>query len=132
MLHYFPLREHDFDVSPTTLDFEHYVTEAQLADLFQLAQHGRFPSRLNIHVADDLGMKYGWEPDGSGKEWDTASSPHVLIESFSFEITIAEPPAAVPPPFDAVLLPVLYRMLFWQQLTFISVLLIGILLLLRR
>ncbi len=131
-LNYFPLRKDELDFIPATLHFHFYPTESQLTDLIALAQHGRFPCRLNVTVPEGQGMKYGWEPDGSGKDWDNVSNHSLPIESVQYEVNLAAPATDTPAPPDNLLLPAFNRILFWQQCTCFMVLLIGIFLALRR
>ena len=91
VLHYLKGRKGDFDSTPPTLIFENYVTNQQMDQLVAMAMVGRYPTSLTVSVADDAGIKYGWEPDGSGKEWDNQTYPRVAIEAVSFEVPVSPP-----------------------------------------
>lgn len=54
--------------------------------LFQSLQVGRVPDYVRINARD---LKYGWEPDGSGKEWDISQNPQVLVTEATFGIPIS-------------------------------------------
>jgi len=54
--------------------------------LFQSLQAGRVPDHVHINARD---LKYGWEPDGSGKEWDVAQKSQVLVTEVTFGIPIS-------------------------------------------
>ena len=119
LLHYLPGRERKIDSETTlpSLSFEVYLTEAQMELMLNLAREGRWPETFGFDLADDKGMKYGWEPDGSGKDWDTSMFPRIPIEGLQFQIPILDAPskeeAPVPntptTPVGADLLPVLNK-----------------------
>lgn len=43
-------------------------------------------------------MKYGWQPDGSGKEWDNAANPGLEIDAFALYFGKPEEEEVVPDP----------------------------------
>jgi hypothetical protein len=58
---------------------------------------------LSLFVPEGGGLKMGWEPDGSGKEWDNRAHPSLDIGWWRFEIALSpsedateEKPAAAP------------------------------------
>jgi hypothetical protein len=126
------LASHENDGVPASLHFQFYPSEPQLTKLVMLAQHGRFPSRLNITVPDGQGMQYGWEPDGSGKDWDNISNQILPVESVHFLINLPTQATDNPSPPDSPFLPALNQILFWQKRTCFVMVIIGIILILRR
>lgn len=47
---------------------------------------------------DVEGMKYGWEPDGSGKKWDNINNPTLEIEGYTLFFGEPEEEEIVPDP----------------------------------
>ena len=118
LVHYFPAWEGGFhEDRPATVSFEVFLTQEQMSVMLELACEGRFPKKLRFDLADDKGMKYGWEPDGSGKDWDTKQFPRIPIEGLSFQIPIIDEPSeeetptsnTPPTPVGADILPVLNK-----------------------
>ncbi len=76
------------------------VNPALFERILVLATSKQLPS-VSIVIPDNApGMKMGWEPDGSGHEWDTKN--HTVLEitsaSFSFPIIADEPEVSPPKP----------------------------------
>jgi hypothetical protein len=117
---------------PGTLFFEIFVADALFADLIEFARHGRYPTRLTVHVANGIGIEYGGNYIDRFAVWDNNSSKCVPLERVQFDMTIAEPAVDPEPPFGSILLPELRRLLFWQKVAYFLVLIIGFLLFFRR
>src|SRR5918992_2890614 len=56
------------------------------ASLLEVMQTGRFPDWLSVRVK---GLSYGWEPDGSGKEWDIGQTRHAPVLEVAFRLPLA-------------------------------------------
>jgi hypothetical protein len=78
-----------------------YVSATLLDQLVRLAELGR-PPTLNVDLGDDLMLddkksanekfiKYGWEPDGSGLEWDNKSARVLEIMWCGFSSELGTP-----------------------------------------
>jgi len=69
--------------------------------LLALAGQRQLPSISVVIPNESHGIKMGWEPDGSGKEWDTKEHPvlEVVAAQFSYPL-IAEDPLLAPPKPD--------------------------------
>lgn len=48
----------------------------QIDELIAAARIGRLPASFDISV-EGPGIEYGWEPDGSGMEWDNKNHNHL-------------------------------------------------------
>jgi hypothetical protein len=57
------------------------ISRNRLEPLLQAIHTGRLPAEISIRVA---GMKYDWQPDGSGKLWDNETSRAIPVESIDF------------------------------------------------
>jgi hypothetical protein len=94
MLSYFPAREDDIDPWPASYAAEVRVLQEQFHEIILAARAGRLPSTLLISVGGP-GAKMGWEPDGSGTEWDNKEHRNVLIYSLTLSVPlVGEPPNA--------------------------------------
>lgn len=80
-LYYSPGREGDIMPSPAAYSVSLWISPEQNDRLISLVQSGVPLTRLSIETGD--GVEYGWEPDGSGKEWDNLASPKVSLMGFS-------------------------------------------------
>jgi hypothetical protein len=68
-----------------------HISQSQFDRVQRLVELGSVPV-LNIDLGDDslfkkdgeAAIKYGWEPDGSGKEWDNKNHQHLPIKGFTF------------------------------------------------
>jgi hypothetical protein len=86
-LYYMEKYDDDIHAHPAHLLTEIALPEPQFDELFGLAKLGRFPSKLNMEVA---GLKYGWAPDGSDKEWDVQkkSNHKLAISHIDFSLPL--------------------------------------------
>jgi hypothetical protein len=68
-----------------------YINVALRPELFSslltAVQSGRVPDQITVWVK---GLKYGWEPDGSGKIWDTTAMPLAYVSEVGFNIPLFE------------------------------------------
>lgn len=128
MMKYYPAREDDSESHPSAIFFEQYLAEAELNQLVEFAKQGRFPSKLHIELFSELGLKYGWEPDGRGKEWDTKTNPLIPIERIEWRLSVGEligESSRVDkdsPQSDASLVPLLEKVVFQQRAILLCVL----------
>ncbi|MDR7099161.1 hypothetical protein J2X04_001508 [Lysobacter niabensis] len=56
--------------------------------LREMALAGKLPSGLRLCT---YGMKYGWEPDGSAKEWDVKAYENAVIKDLKIFTTFVKP-----------------------------------------
>ncbi len=140
LLSYQAAVEHVFDGTPATIFFEIHLTKLQMEQAVEFARDGRCPTVIRVDVAEDRGMKYGWEPDGSGKEWDTKEHPRIAIKGVAFDIPAfaAEPETEELPSGGVVslgiadLLPVLNKISLMIGWVALGVAILVALFLLRR
>lgn len=66
-----------------------------LASLRNAIAQGTSLQSVNVRVP---GMKYGWQPDGSGKEWDNKANPGLEIDGFALYFGKPEEEEIVPDP----------------------------------
>ena len=103
--HYYRAFEDQYGTFSTPAGFgaELYLPEPVLRDLFDLAKAGRTPTHLGliVGIVPD-GMRFGWEPDGSGKDWDNAKTPQlpVIQANFVYPVLTPEEDKEVPEPFQ--------------------------------
>jgi hypothetical protein len=77
------------DYSPEACHISVAVKRALFEPLLAALQMGRVPDWASIRVK---GMTYGWEPDGSGKEWDVREAKHVPVLELSLRLPVAAAP----------------------------------------
>lgn len=66
--------------NPQSCDMWAHLSRDSFVSIRKIVMTGRLPSSLRVHVR---GLTYGWEPDGSAKEWDISvkeGSPICAIE----------------------------------------------------
>ena len=61
-----------------------------LADFHALIQGGRVPKQAIVSFPSGA-LTFGWEPDGSGQNWDNEKTPAVPIESVTFNFDLEAP-----------------------------------------
>lgn len=81
----FDERVSDDEVRPETCHISAALKPDKFLSLLLAIQSGRVPESVTVSLR---GMKYGWEPDGSGKEWDEKQVPHPPIAKISFSIPL--------------------------------------------
>jgi hypothetical protein len=82
-LSYFEAFDSDFDYEPAGYSATVVVA---FEELVAAARIGRLPDRMALHVVGEH-VKYGWEPDGSGVEWDNKNSPHLRVREALFRLS---------------------------------------------
>ena len=92
MLSYWAESKYSDDFSPESCNASLAIPDVRFESLLSILQTGCLPERINISVS---GLTYGWEPDGSAKEWDVKTNKSAPIINISFQV----PLAAVPKPF---------------------------------
>lgn len=89
MLHWLEEFTDDFDYEPEDYQAELYVTQRTFERLHTHAAAGLLPEVV-IDV-DGRGIRAGWEPDGSGRDWDNKEHPSVEIAWFRFDYPLNKP-----------------------------------------
>lgn len=82
---------YDIDDSPEACDAWAILDSPTFALLRDMALTGRLPAAFRLEAR---GIKYGWEPDGSGKVWDVKTHKNAVIgkvEIISNFVKLAEP-----------------------------------------
>jgi len=69
------------------------ISPLQFDELVIAARAGRLPSLIALEVAGE-GGEMGWEPDGSGFEWDNKTHPGLAIAEIGFILPLVLPAAA--------------------------------------
>ncbi len=64
-----------------------WLPTRQFDALVAAASGGYLPSVVSLGVAGE-GATLGWEPDGSGLDWDNASHPRLPVEELSVQVPI--------------------------------------------
>lgn len=59
------------------------IPQSMYDELLSAGRLGRMPKSISIEVFGP-GVKFGWEPDGSGLDWDNEEQPRVLISKIDF------------------------------------------------
>ncbi len=54
-----------------------YISDSSFSILLDFVMSGRMPSTISIHAFGSI--RHGWEPDGSGKDWDLESEKPAAI-----------------------------------------------------
>jgi len=57
------------------------LAPATFSSLLTVLESGRLPNQIYTRIR---GLKYGWEPDGSGKVWDIAKTPGPSVLEIKF------------------------------------------------
>ena len=60
-----------------------YLPKPRFELLLAAVSRGQQPSEIMIDVAEG-GIRYDWQPDGSGKVWDNKTTPELLLKSATF------------------------------------------------
>ena len=75
------------------------LPSADLERLMRTVADGLPLASINIDLdGSGEGIKYGWEPDGSGKKWDNAAHPALEIKGFSLYFGRPQEEELVPDP----------------------------------
>lgn len=80
LINYYEERQYDqvdIDDSPEACYAWANIDSKTFLLLRDMALGGKLPSGLRLHAR---GMGYGWEPDGSAKEWDVKAHKNAVIE----------------------------------------------------
>lgn len=85
---YIEAYEGEFDSLPAYYSVELRLPRQQFDELLSAARLGRVPSYISVNVK---GLEIGWEPDGSGREWDNKTSPRLTATSAEFVVPMAIP-----------------------------------------
>lgn len=80
-LYYSPGRNDDIMPSPPGYSVFLTLDQSDHDRLVSLVQNGVPLTKLSIKTGK--GVKYGWEPDGSGKDWDNEQFPKVKVLGFT-------------------------------------------------
>ena len=85
--------ELDIATYPASYEVEAWIGPSHFDQLLRAARQGKMPSSMRVDVAGD-GIKYGWEPDGSGKDWDNKEKPQLAVICISIVLPLAGSPGA--------------------------------------
>ena len=91
------------------------VPDKVLEDLVDMAQHQIYPKEITVTTFDDIGMKYGWRPDGSEKLWDIVGSPSIPIEEISLRVSAQVDQVEETKPTKDPILEKLSEIFQWQR-----------------
>lgn len=80
--------EGDLGSEPASYSVEVFIDPSQFDQLVRSARQGKLPAYISIDVVGE-GIKYGWEPDGSGKEWDNKARPQLPVVWVGFGVILA-------------------------------------------
>jgi hypothetical protein len=82
-LYYSPAWEDPIMGHPAQYSVSLWLAADEMARLIDLVQSGVPLTKLSIDVEE--GVKYGWEPDGSGTDWDNAQFQQVPVKGFNLK-----------------------------------------------
>jgi len=93
-LRYHEAHDSDLHSFPESYSLSLHVSQSVYDRVLRLAERGR-PPTIDVEFGTDLsampeekvkfGVNYGWEPDGSGKEWDNKNHRAVKVEWCEFK-----------------------------------------------
>lgn len=83
----------DYDIAEGCPMWAH-LDEGTFDSLFHYLLSGRLPDGIRVHAS---GMRYGWEPDGTGKVWDVNKTPSAAIHQLEICLPFQAPTT---PPSD--------------------------------
>lgn len=84
-MHYVPSYNDDHGEVPSTIEIHVFLTNHEFSELLANLRVGVGPTRVTLDAAESDALKYGWEPDGSAKEWDNRGRAPIQITSFEFD-----------------------------------------------
>ncbi|MCW5576762.1 MAG: hypothetical protein KIT13_11770 [Burkholderiales bacterium] len=93
LLTYWGAIEDELDPHPAAYFAEVWLKPEIFEHVLSTARLGKMPSQISIQVVG--GIKIGWEPDGSGKEWDNKDHPNLPIISVSMDVYLGVDPSSV-------------------------------------
>jgi hypothetical protein len=76
------------DLMPASYQVIVDLPARQFDELVGAARQGRMPSSISVLVVGK-GVQYGWEPDGSGLDWDNKEHDHVPVGEIRFSFPLA-------------------------------------------
>ena len=80
----------DLESQPSTYQVDSGLPARQFDELVSAARHNRIPTSICVDVAGE-GVEYGWEPDGSGIDWNNKEHPSALIAELRFSLPFVMP-----------------------------------------
>lgn len=100
MIHYWKGSDDLIFPAPPCYNLTIFLPSADYEDLRRTAGAGLPLRTVRIDVE---GMKYGWEPDGSGKKWDNISTPTLEVVGCALFFGHPEEEEIVPDPPEPTL-----------------------------
>jgi hypothetical protein len=89
VLRYTEQIDREFDAPfPASYAAEVWMPSYQYGLVLEAAKLGKMPKAIDIELAG-AGINLGWEPDGSGKDWDNKANPNLLITQASFVLPLS-------------------------------------------
>lgn len=84
---------YDIDDTPESFHAWVNVNSQTFTLLRDMAMAGKLPSSLRLRA---MGFTYGWEPDGSTKEWDVKKHKNAVILRIEINTSLVKPSEPVP------------------------------------
>lgn len=94
MLNYLEKFEDDFYPHPAGYSVEIVLQPELFDELLHMGRLGKAPSSFSVE-ASGKGIKHGWEPDGSGVDWDNKQFPNVPIRFLSVGLPLVLSPEEI-------------------------------------
>lgn len=94
-LSYWEGYESDFDGAPSRYSVVLRLPSDELQNLRRTIAEGNPLVSMSVRVPD---LRYGWQPDGSGKEWDNATNPGLEVDGFALYFGRPEEEEVTPDP----------------------------------
>lgn len=79
----------DYHNSPASWIADARIPKSQFDELLASVRAGQIPSNISIYVdGREVGLEFGWDPDGSEKKWDNRTYPKLKVAAVSFQIPL--------------------------------------------
>lgn len=106
----------DFYIEESCCAWAH-IPESSFAILLDFVMSGRLPNTIAIHAFGSI--RHGWEPDGSGKDWDLESEKATPISKVEIDMGLSQKTESTGED-DEVAEPLLVQQLFDFEQRFIQ------------
>lgn len=89
MMSFVESSNNDHHKSPASWISDARIPKSQFDELLTSVRAGKIPSNISIYVdGREVGLTFGWEPDGSEIRWDNRKYPKLKVAAVSFKIPL--------------------------------------------
>jgi len=79
----------DYDNLPASWIADARIPKPQFDELLASVRAGQIPSNISIYLdGREVGLEFGWDPDGSEIKWDNRTYPKLKVAAVSFQIPL--------------------------------------------